>query len=234
MTEWGVTPLNEKDNTESSSEGVIDRVKKLSELSSEELVELFLTLANIKHTPETARALLDRFGSPERVLAAPAAALEKVDGMGFDSAVRISLIYRTVVRAMSQNNASEGKRRGVTPEAILSGRISGLSSEAFAYVFEDGKNELSSAFTVSGEMSAQISVAASEIIENAAYFEAKKLYIAHNHPSGGGVSSRDIESTKVLRKQLAAFSLELAEHFVFSRSAEGVGAVYRVIRDFIV
>lgn len=215
------------------SDDIISGIGNISELSSEELTELFLTLANIKHTPETARALLDRFGSPERVLAAPAAALEKVDGMGFDSAVRISLIYRTVVRAMSQNNASEGKRRGVTPEAILSGRISGLSSEAFAYVFEDGKNELSSVFTVSGEMSAQISVAASEIIENAAYFEAKKLYIAHNHPSGGGVSSRDIESTKVLRHRLAAFSLELAEHFVFSRSVDGGGSTYRIIRDYL-
>lgn len=233
LSEPLITPSK---HSEATAEDVLGRNSDISSLSSEELVRLFLILVNKEPDADTAKTLLSKFGSPERVLAAPVAALENIPGVGFDTAVRLSLAHSTVVRALSGSGTARktSSNPAKNAEHLLSGRISALSSESFAYVFADEKNNLSKVFAVRGEASAEISVSSGEIIENAAYLGAHTVFAAHNHPDGGAVSQRDIESTSVLRERLAAFSIKLEEHFVFSRgTAETKAKTYYIIRDYI-
>lgn len=219
-----------------TAEDILGRNSDISSLSSEELMRLFLILVNKKPDAGTAKALLSKFGSPERVLAAPVAALENISGVGFDTAVRLSLAHSIVIRALNGNTSAgkAGSNPAKNAELLLSGRISALSSESFAYVFTDEKSRPIRIFTVRGEASAEISVSAGEIIENAAYLGAHTLFAAHNHPDGSAVSRRDIESTAVLREKLSDFSVKLEEHFVFSRgTADTKATTYYIIRDYI-
>jgi DNA repair protein RadC len=186
-------------------------------LSDAELVALFLrTGIQGKSAVELAREMMTSFGSLSALLAADAAALTAVRGMGTAKYAQLH-----AVRELARRALRERLDRGCalsSPQAVrdfLRLTLNDRPHEVFAAVFLDAQNRVLGVEELFRGTLTQTSVYPREVVKRALARNAAAVILAHNHPSGVAEPSRSDEAlTAALRQALALVDVRVLDHFV--------------------
>ncbi len=165
-----------------------------------------------------AHALIERFGKLSAVFDAPIEELMKVDGVGENAAALIKLIPQVSRRYMISRSVSEEDVQ--LTNSVKAGRFivpyfHGECEETVYMVSLDAKCKvLSCRQLFRGDVnSAGVSVR--KIVETALASKATNVILAHNHPSGIALPSREDErTTERIAEALRSVDITLADHLV--------------------
>lgn len=173
-----------------------------------------------KDTNELAHYLINYFGSFAAVLDAPLEALMEIDGIGFEAAAFLKFIpelfkfYET-----SKNQDKKIILNSKTAVECLSGYFIGAQVEKFVVMYLDARGGLIKCSEVAQGTDTMVKTDFSTILKSAIMLDAKALVVAHNHPNGFAVPSKE---DKVLTEKLSALcktlDIILCEHIIFTSS----------------
>ena len=169
-----------------------------------------------RDTNPIAHALLDRFGSFSRVLEAPAEELKQVDGIGKEAATFLHLLLQ--MSRYYQVNCSQ--RVEIMNSVADCGRyltpyFANRRNETVFLLCLDAKCKVLCCREVGEGSVNSASVPIRRIVEMALAENATSVVLAHNHPSGIALPSReDIMTTRRLAAALDAVEITLADHII--------------------
>ena len=169
-----------------------------------------------KDTKPIARALLDRFGSYTAVLEAGTAELEAVEGIGPAAATFLNLVHAAGRYYQVQKAAEEKILDNVEKYGhYLLQRFYGTRRETVYLLCLDAKCKLLSCTMVGEGDVNSANIPIRRMVELALAANATSVVLAHNHPSGIAVPSReDVLTTRQLATALGAMDIILADHIV--------------------
>ena len=189
----------------------------LDAFADHEALELLLYYAiPRKDTNPIAHALMERYGSLSAVLAAPVEDLKKVEGVGESAAILLKLapqLYRKAKMSDAEQETilSSVERVG----AYLLERFAGEKNEVVYQLCLDRKGKLLACKKLGegGVASADLDIR--RLVENALLTGASSVVLAHNHPSGVALPSRDdYAATDRAKTALAVVGVALTDHII--------------------
>lgn len=167
-------------------------------------------------TNPVAHRLIDTFGSLSGVFDATPEELAKVDGVGENSAILISMIPQ-IARKYLEDKADTANIVGGCSDigAFLLPKFVGRINEALMMVSIDNKNKIISCSVVAEGTVDSAKVSRRKIMEEAMKAKATRVILAHNHPCGVAVpSSEDVVMTKEIGRLFAQVGIELVDHII--------------------
>ena len=169
-----------------------------------------------KDTKPLDRALLDHFGSLALVLEAPAEELEKVAGVGEN--VSTFLRLTTAMGRYYQVRRLAGTKILNTTEACgqyLTEHFYGRRNETVFLLCLDAKCKVLCCRKVGEGDVNSANIPIRRIVEIALSVNATSAVLAHNHPSGIAIPSReDVLTTEQIAHALSAVGIVLIDHVV--------------------
>ena len=186
-------------------------------LETHELLELLLFYGiPRKDTNELAHVLINTFGSLPQVFDATINRLLKINGIGESTAVLIRLVSKLSRVYAEKNYETNNKRlKKEQIEKIILNKFIGRIKEHVVLALFDAKRNLMFCDVISQGSFGSTGVHTRDIIELALKFNATKAIIAHNHPSGIALPSReDIETTVELKNALKLIEVKLVDHII--------------------
>lgn len=163
-----------------------------------------------------AHRLLDTFGSLRGVLEAKPTDLKKVDGVGPEVAVLISMVVpmtRRYERCLMEHRDHISNR--TEAEHLCKSLLEGQNVEQFFVICLDaGCRVLGQRRIATGSLS-EVSAYPRLIVETALNYNAHSVIFTHNHPGGtAGPSAEDIASTLQLQRILESLGIRLNDHII--------------------
>jgi DNA repair protein RadC len=190
-------------------------------LSEAELLAIFLR-TGIAGTDavDLGRQLIARFGSLQRLFAAPLSEIEAVRGLGPAKYAQIQAVIEIARRALREQI---GERDAMTsPQAVrefLRLSLGGRTHEVFLAMFLDAQNRLLGSEELFRGTLTQTSVYPREVVKTALRYNAAGVIFAHNHPSGIAEPSRADELlTQTLKQALSLVEIKTLDHFIVAGS----------------
>lgn len=189
----------------------------LSSFNSHQIVELLLFYSIPREdTNETAHRLIDRFGSLNSLFLANRRQLLDVDGIGENSATLLQLIGQLIRRCGEEERPLGSILK--TPSdygKFLLPRFLGEQNEVVWFISMTNTGEvLNCAMLNKGSVNAteiNIRLALQQALED----NATMAVIAHNHPSGFAIPSKqDIATTRDLFLMLYTAGVTLLDHII--------------------
>lgn len=188
-------------------------------LAPHEVLELLLFYAiPYRNTNDIAKNLLDHFGSLSAVLDASMEMLIEA-GLTANQAVFLKVIPDVTRLYLVDKHDNPGKI--IDPDAIgayLVNKFVGIDQEEHVVLLlvDQKMKELYCSVIANGSFSAtEISVR--RILNLALNYNASGVIIAHNHPSGIAVPSKnDYHATKLIRDSLSLIGVELLDHYIIA------------------
>ena len=189
----------------------------LEAFADHEALELLLYYAIPRQdTNPIAHALLERFGSLERVLSAPAEELQQVEGMGPGAAALVQLVPQLTRKA--RMSAAAGERILDTSERIgvyFLDLFTAQSTEVMYQLCLDAKGKMLSCNKLGEGDISSVGLNLRRVVENALRSGAVLVALAHNHPSGLPFPSpEDRTATDRAREALDTVGVRLADHII--------------------
>ncbi len=172
-----------------------------------------------RDTNPIAHALLERFGSLQEVLDASEQELLQVEGVGPSAAVLIRLIPQ-LMRKSAVDRAAELRYIGSTADArdYLMPHFLYERDELVLLLCLDSQKRVIRCEELSRGVVNSVSVDVRRILEIALKQRSSSLILAHNHPDGPALNSREDDLvTKQLFQSLRTVRIELADHLIFGR-----------------
>ena len=169
-------------------------------------------------TNPLAHRLLDQFGSLAQVLEAPISELRKVDGIGPHTATMMHLItslsrYYMVNRYAHNNILDTTESCG----QYLIPYFFGRRNETVFLLCLDAKCKMLCCKEIGEGSVNSAGVPVRRIVETALNANATTVVLAHNHPSGLALPSReDVMTTRRLAAALDGVDVILADHLVIA------------------
>lgn len=204
-------------------DGHRDRLKQqfreggLENFTDYQILELLLFyIIPRKDTNPIAHRLMDRFGSLYQVLEAPVKELEKVEGIGPNAALLLSLIS-AVARAYMVNRAEKQLILNSIPACCeyLSNFFVGKREEVVYLLCLDAKCKFLGYREVGVGSVNSANVPIRRIVEIALSMNASSVILAHNHPGGDArPSPEDISTTRRVAAALSIVEVALADHII--------------------
>ena len=191
-----------------------DGLDNFNELQVLELL-LFYCIPR-QDTNPIAHRLLARFGKLSTVLEAPVSELQKVEGMGSNSATFLHLVtqvgrYYLVNRAMEQKVLLTVEDCG----RFLVPYFYGRRNETVFLLCLDAKCKLLACHEIGEGSVNSAGVPVRRIVETALAANATTVVLAHNHPSGLALpSAEDVQTTQRLAAALNTVEIVLADHII--------------------
>ena len=185
-------------------------------LSDAELVSLLLRTGIAgSNAIDVAHGLIARFGSIAALLAAPAAEIAAVRGVGPAKCAGMVAVAELARRSLFE----EAQRDALaSPQAVrdyLRLLLAARPYDVFVGLFLDSQNRLLAAEELFRGTLAQTSVYPREVVKAALARNAAAMIFAHNHPSGVAEPSRADELlTQALKQALALVDVRTLDHFV--------------------
>jgi len=189
-------------------------LESFNDINSLELL-LFFAIPR-KDTNETAHALLDRFGSLSGVFGASVQELMTVQGVGLSAALLISLVPQLMKRSM-QLDANELKVINSSTKAgtFLLPRFAFETKEKVLLLSLDAKKRLIACDDINSGVVNAVDVSIRKIVETAIRRNASSAILAHNHPDGFALPSREDEvMTGQIIKALKMVDIPLVDHII--------------------
>lgn len=169
-----------------------------------------------KDTNPIAHALLDHFGSLSQVLEASVEELQKVPGIGENTA-----IYLTMLTQVGRYYLVDRSQREVILPTIdkcgayLLPYFFGRSVETVYLLCLDAKCKVLCCREIGQGSVNSAGISVRKIVEVALGANATTVVLAHNHPSGLALpSAEDIQTTRRVAAALSAVEVHLADHIV--------------------
>ena len=186
-------------------------------LGDHELLEMTLFLALPRRdTKPIARALLARFGSYADAIAAPAAELRMIDGLGDAGLAALKTIQAAALRLAQV--AVVGKPILSNWQALcdyLNTTLARLRVEQFRVLYLDARNHLLGDEVQGVGTVNHTPVYPREVLKRALELGATAMILVHNHPSGDATPSHDdIEMTRAIRRAGEPLRVALHDHLI--------------------
>jgi DNA repair protein RadC len=186
-------------------------------VADHELLEMVLFLALPRRdTKPIARALMARFGSFARVIAAPLPELVAVDGMGEAAAAALKTVQAAALR-LSRAEVMEQPVLGNWDAlmAYLNAVMARERVEQFRVLFLDTRNRLIADEAQSRGTVNHTPVYPREVVKRALELHATAIILAHNHPSGDPQPSRaDMDMTREIAAAASALGIVMHDHVI--------------------
>ena len=186
-------------------------------LSEAELLAVFLRIGLPGQSVlDLARGAIERFGSLNGLLNAPADAIQAMPGFGPAKCAQLLAVIELARRALKE----EVRRQHLldSPPKVrdyLRLRIGCLPHEVFTALFLDAQNRLIDEEELFRGTLTQTSVYPREVVKRALARNAAAVIFAHNHPSGIAEPSRADELlTRTLRDALALIEVRVLDHVI--------------------
>ena len=196
----------------------------LKPFQDHEVLELLLTFSiPRKDTKKLAWDLIKSFGSLEGVLDASAFELEKIKGLGPQSATLINLI-REIITRYSYNKVKKQRRIGNQEELYnyCMAHLKNKKEECFEVLFLDIKLRLLATEVLAFGDIDRAAISPRRLVELVLKYGAKNIICVHNHPSGDPTpSNEDKVVTEQLQSALEVLSVRLIDHIII-----GDGKIY--------
>ncbi len=190
----------------------------LAALHDHELLEyLLFPFIPRKDVSQLARLLLVDYGSMHGVMTAPYDELIKYKDMTATAAQFLPMIPEIYIRANSQRFLLYGCTASTKASVkYLQSQLSLLTYERLMMIALDDKCRYVRTFGIDGTpTSAQFD--AREVVAFALRSKAGAVVIAHNHPNGSELPSReDIDATLEVHRQLKNVGIELHDHIIIA------------------
>lgn len=169
-----------------------------------------------RDTNEIAHNLINRFGSLSAVLDAPQKELEKVEGMGRNSALFLCLLkdlqrYYAIQKSKKEEILKDIEQCG----RYLTAHFQGKKNECVYLLCLDAKCKVISCCELEEGNVNAASISIRKIVDMALTKKATSVVLAHNHPSGIALpSAEDIATTKRVAQALQLVDVVLIDHIV--------------------
>lgn len=186
-----------------------------------ELLELALFAAVPRRdTKPLAKALLARFGSFAEVIAAPAARLMEIKGVGMSVVQQLKIVEAAAHRSAKTTVINRPALSSWT--ALLdycTAAMARVANEEFRVLFLDRKNVLIADEVQNRGTVDHTPVYPREIVKRALELSASSIILVHNHPSGDPTPSRaDIAMTREVVTAARTLGIAVHDHLVIGRS----------------
>uniref|UniRef100_A0A7C5V324 DNA repair protein RadC n=1 Tax=Caldicellulosiruptor owensensis TaxID=55205 RepID=A0A7C5V324_9FIRM len=169
-----------------------------------------------KDTNDVAHRLISTFGSISNVFEAHPKDLQKVNGVGKNSAILISLISQISRRYLADKNRKTFQLRNVeVASEYIKSLFVGRKNEVFYVICLDTQlNVIYSAPLFEGTVKEAV-VYPRKVVECVIRYNASSVILAHNHP-GGSVkpSMDDINTTQKIVNALSTIGVAVNDHFI--------------------
>lgn len=169
-----------------------------------------------KDTNEIAHALLDHFGSLDRVFEASIPELEAVPGVGESSALLISLIPQIMRRYLMVKGSCVSTISGSADAGkYLVPRLMFEKDEKLLLLCLDAKKSVISCINLGSGVVNAVDVNVRKVVENAVRHRANTVILAHNHPGGVALPSREDERLTIeIAAALKLVGIPLVDHII--------------------
>jgi DNA repair protein RadC len=186
-----------------------------------EVVELLLTFAIPRRDVKPqAKELLREFGSLKGIVDAEVGDLEKISGVGKESAIVIKFI-RELANLYLEQKAKEKPQIACTSELLdfCRTKMGAKKDEEFCVIYLDAQNQIIEFETVQKGIANQAVVYPRQVLEKALRKKASALILAHNHPSGHvRPSDADIRLTKTIQETAKALDILIHDHIIIGEN----------------
>lgn len=169
-----------------------------------------------KDTNELAHALLDHFGSLDRIFEASVPELEEVPGIGENTALLITLVPQITRRyLMAKGNCICSITSSAEAGKYLVPRLMFEKEEKLLLLCLDAKKSVISCVSLGSGVINAVDVNVRKVVENAVRNRASSVILAHNHPSGVALPSREDERiTREIASALKLVGIPLDDHII--------------------
>ena len=188
-----------------------------------ELLELVLFRAIPRQDVKPlARALIDRFGDFNRVIAAPVPALKDVRGIGEAVITELKIVEAAAhrmarSRVMARHVVSSWDALLDYCHTVMAHR----ETEQFRILYLDTKNTLIADEEQARGTIDHVPVYPREVVKRALELNAASLILVHNHPSGDPTPSQaDIAMTGQIEAAARALGITVHDHLIIGKSQE--------------
>lgn len=182
-----------------------------------ELLEMLLYYCvSRRNTNETAHGMLDRFGTLENVFAADIEELEQFDYISKNGAVLIKLVGEMHRRCLIEKAGAVRRYDSIEKVGdFLVGLFKGQNTEKlYLLTFDSGMKMLDCACISEGTIGS-VNVCIRKIVEITVCSKASNVIVAHNHPGGIAIPSKnDISLTHQLENLLELIDARLLCHMI--------------------
>lgn len=189
----------------------------LDSFADHEILELLLFYAIPRQdTNPIAHELIQRFGSLEQVLAAPVEELVRISGVGEYAAALLKLVPQVTRRARASSIVRE--RALDTSERIGAFFVEQFVAERSEIMYQlclDAKGRMLSCQRISEGDVSSVSLNMRKLVETALRSNAVLVALAHNHPSGVALPSKeDRVATRMAAEALDTIGIQLVDHII--------------------
>ena len=169
-----------------------------------------------RDTNEIAHRLLDRFGSLDGVFSAPAEELQEVEGIGENAAALLTLIPEIMKKSrVSKAREIRQIRSSDDAGAYLLPYFLNERDEVVYLLCLDTKRCVISCAEMGRGVVNSVDTGIRRIVEKALKVRASSVIIAHNHPDGIALPSREDEVfTRALYNALETVGIRLEDHII--------------------
>lgn len=194
----------------------------LDTLQDHEVLEVLLYYCIPRaDTNGIAHRLLGAFGSLHRVLEAEPHELQKVEGLGKNSAEMLALFLQVYRRY--EMDKRDWEFRSISLDSVqklenyFRPQFIGQRREMVIAVCLDARRRPLHCDVISTGTVSAADVNLRRIVELAVQYQAVGVALAHNHPGGlPRPSNEDLQETAYLRRQLDALGVELVDHLILA------------------
>lgn len=185
-----------------------------------ELLELLLTYAVLrKDVKPVAKALLEECGDLAGVFGAPTDLLETIPGIGPTAVALIRLVAEIPAEMWKGERRRTRRKVSTLEDAIKAVRtlVGARREEEFYVILLDAKNQvLGQERLVQGTVD-RVAVFPRKVLELALSRRAAAILIAHNHPSGDPLPSKqDRELTSAMKRAAKAVEIRFLDHLIMA------------------
>lgn len=197
----------------------------LDGFSEHEILELLLFFCiPRKDTKAIAKTLLKEFGSFAGVFAASAESLQKVKGVGENSA--------RLIRFFSETSKLSIRRKAFAELPVISSAsalmeylgatMANLPEEQLRVIFLDNSNRILKDEVLSEGIEDQTAVYPRKVVKRALMLNSTGIIVVHNHPTGQlNPSNADRNITRALQSAAESLDLRLLDHVIVGREGKG-------------
>jgi DNA repair protein RadC len=185
-----------------------------------EILEMILSNALVgRDTRPIAQSLVAKYGSLGRAIAAPAAELSAVRGVGKKGVAALKLTQAAALSVL-RKEVSTAPLLSCWDQLIdyLSVSLTHERVERFHVLFLDGRGELIADEVLTSGTINHVSVYPREVVRRCLELHASALIMVHNHPSGDPTPSReDVAITVQVERAAAIMGISLHDHVIVGR-----------------
>lgn len=182
-----------------------------------EILELALTFAVArKDTKQTAKQLIEKFGSLKNVLNSDIEKLKEIKGIKEHASFFISFFKNFAVKYAELELAEKEKISSPSDTVVFLKTLIGSSKDEIFYaIFMNASNKILFYDEINRGVVNKSAVYPRKIVELALKNNATSVIIAHNHPGGGcKPSQNDIIATEAVLKALKTVDVSLLDHII--------------------